>query len=493
MLQLGHGNLTEGTNYDWVIAETDASQRWDGYSDARSQTDELGTRRRAQDQEHRTRETETGRNNLLFLYETKDLTNIFTPENIQSICRVEAVLLEDPAYISSFCRLAYADDTADSATSCAQPMGSVASAFYGDGRADCPLLDTAVVSAVASQISDPAFIASTGFFLGSDVLDNSGGLAVGQTARLRSNINLGSPLEGFSDPDPRRDDPQQVEHYQPFWEDMKQKIFTHFGMEDYVLDVQPAEGNVNVYYWGGRMGASEFDDTVSSDLLYSLGSILIVLCFLVFHTGSFFLGGFGMLQILMSMPTSLFIYRTICGVDFLTQLHVLSVYLVLGIGADDLFVFFDAWRQSGYAPPAISGSLLTRLDYAYKRAAGAMFTTSFTTAVAFIATASSPVMPISAFGYFAACTVILNYVLVMSVFPCLLMVWYKTGSKNFCCCNIPGWGSQGNAEAGQDAGQDAAKQEAAEVDELAEMSVLERFYATTYTDLMTGEIAPPST
>jgi hypothetical protein len=26
-----------------------------------------------------------------------------------------------------------------------------------------------------------------------------------------------------------------------------------------------------------------------------------------------------------------------------TQLHVLAIYLVLGIGADDLFVFYDAW------------------------------------------------------------------------------------------------------------------------------------------------------
>ena len=93
------------------------------------------------------------------------------------------------------------------------------------------------------------------------------------------------------------------------------------------------------------MGASEFDDTVNGDLLFSLGSILIVLCFITVHTGSFFLGGFGMLQILMSMPASLFIYRTVCGVDFITQLHVLSVYLVLGIGADDLFVFYDAWLQ----------------------------------------------------------------------------------------------------------------------------------------------------
>lgn len=144
-----------------------------------------------------------------------------------------------------------------------------------------------------------------------------------------------------------------------------------------------------------------------------------------------------MLQILLSMPCALFVYRTIFGVEFVTQLHVLAIYLVLGIGADDLFVFYDAWLQSAHEAPDISGSDVTRMNYAYKRAAGAMLTTSFTTSIAFIATASSPVMPISAFGYFAASCVIMNYVLVMTVFPALLMVWHQSGSLNACCCNLP--------------------------------------------------------
>ena len=54
--------------------------------------------------------------------------------------------------------------------------------FYGADRPGCPLLDAAVVETVATQIVNPAFIASTGFFLGQDVLS----APVGQTQRLRS-------------------------------------------------------------------------------------------------------------------------------------------------------------------------------------------------------------------------------------------------------------------------------------------------------------------
>jgi hypothetical protein len=41
------------------------------------------------------------------------------------------------------------------------------------------------------------------------------------------------------------------------------------------------------------------------------------------------------------------------GIEFLTNLHVLSIYLVLGIGADDLFVFYDAWMQAVRMQPAL--------------------------------------------------------------------------------------------------------------------------------------------
>ena len=31
----------------------------------------------------------------------------------------------------------------------------------------------------------------------------------------------------------------------------------------------------------------------------------------------------------------------------------------------------------------------------------------------------------------------MNYVLVMTIFPCLLVIWDKYGSNNCCCCDLP--------------------------------------------------------
>ena len=215
-------------------------------------------------------------------------------------------------------------------------------------------------------------------------------------------------------------------------------FWDYFGMDAWTDEA--VKDGVEVIFWSGELAGHDFfGDMISSDLSYALGSIIFVLCIMCFHSKSFFLGGFGMLQVLCSLPIALFLYRTVAGITFITQMHILSIYLVLGIGADDLFVFYDAWIQSEFEP-AHNANMVERMDYTYKRAATAMLTTSFTTCIAFIATAVSPLMPLSAFGLFASCAVFLNYVLVMLVFPCLVYIWEITGRKSCCCCNLPSCG-----------------------------------------------------
>ena len=121
---LGHGNLTEDSGYDWVISESVASQRWDGYKAARDQVDQVGpgsgrrvlladegfearfdssselrlSRRRRSQDETETRSEASDGNSLLLLFETKDGTSIFTPQHLQSICKVEQILLGRAEY-----------------------------------------------------------------------------------------------------------------------------------------------------------------------------------------------------------------------------------------------------------------------------------------------------------------------------------------------------------------------------------------------------------
>ena len=66
--------------------------------------------------------------------------------------------------------------------------------------------------------------------------------------------------------------------------------------------------------------------------------------YVTFHTKSLFIGTFSMSMILFSFPVTLVIYRLVLGITNLGSLHLMVIFVVLGIGADDIFVLWDAWQ-----------------------------------------------------------------------------------------------------------------------------------------------------
>ena len=65
-------------------------------------------------------------------------------------------------------------------------------------------------------------------------------------------------------------------------------------------------------------------------------------------------------------------------------------------------------------PPQISGTLLTRFSWTYTRAAGAMLTTTATTAVSLLISGFSAFPMVQAFGLFNMFIVICDYLLVIT-------------------------------------------------------------------------------
>ena len=66
-----------------------------------------------------------------------------------------------------------------------------------------------------------------------------------------------------------------------------------------------------------------------------------------------------------------------------------------------------------------------RLTYAYRKAANAMLVTSLTTAISFLATTFTPIMPICSFGVFSAIVIIVNYLLILVALPNVYL-FYET-------------------------------------------------------------------
>ena len=189
----------------------------------------------------------------------------------------------------------------------------------------------------------------------------------------------------------------------------------------------------------------QFNELAMQDTAYAIISVMAVLAYFCFHLWSVFLAFMAMLLILLSFGLTAVIYQGIIGVTFYSNLNNLVIFIVLGIAADDFFVLMDAWRQSETMPElrATEGDDLeletkkNRMAYAIRRSARAMFVTSSTTCVAFLANVFSPIMPIKAFGIFAAIVIPADFILVCLIFPSLIIFEENVIRPRFnVCCSF---------------------------------------------------------
>uniref|UniRef100_A0A7S3CP63 SSD domain-containing protein n=1 Tax=Strombidium rassoulzadegani TaxID=1082188 RepID=A0A7S3CP63_9SPIT len=212
----------------------------------------------------------------------------------------------------------------------------------------------------------------------------------------------------------------------------------------------------------------EFLDLVLVDSLLSLASALFVYFYLVYHLESKFLSFIGITIILFSYPTTVVITEGILGCTYLGSLQVVSIFLVLGIAADDIFVFIDAWRQSEHmAKEIFKGDKKRRMAYAFRRACRAMAVTSSTTSVAFFANMFSPIMPIKSFGLLSGVIIPLNYLFVVIFMPCAVIFFEEKLQHTTCCCI-------------KHKQEDKVEEVKAEGDGEVQLNRVERFFDTTW-------------
>ena len=123
----------------------------------------------------------------------------------------------------------------------------------------------------------------------------------------------------------------------------------------------------------------------------------------------------------------------VCQIEYFAFLNALSIFIVAAIGADDIFIFMDAYKQSKYRDPAHLTSLETRMTWVYRRTGQAMAITSATTCAAFLCTLITPLVAIQSFGIFAAFVIIIDYALVMTLFCTAVVIYHNRFEDRGCC------------------------------------------------------------
>ncbi|XP_064629011.1 uncharacterized protein LOC135488360 [Lineus longissimus] len=160
-----------------------------------------------------------------------------------------------------------------------------------------------------------------------------------------------------------------------------------------------------------------FKTIVNGDLYLFCGSVLFIFAFMWLQTGSFWITFFGISSILTSILAANLVYNCVIGFKYLGIFNLLSLFVVLGIGADDIFIFVDTWKW-------LDGKCdqqEERISMCFKKAGVAMFSTSLTTMVAFFVSAFSSLLTLRSFGTLSGLVVLINYISVMVFFPTVIL------------------------------------------------------------------------
>lgn len=116
-------------------------------------------------------------------------------------------------------------------------------------------------------------------------------------------------------------------------------------------------------------------------------------------------------------------------------MNAFSIFLLLGIACDDIFVVSDAWRQAVETMGIAPDDYRSRVRYVVMHSFKAITTTSLTTAGAFFGNGISKIPPLRLFGVFAGFMVLADWILTLLVLPAALVLQHyffgnwKCGSR----------------------------------------------------------------
>ena len=241
---------------------------------------------------------------------------------------------------------------------------------------------------------------------------------------VRSTLRLGTPLPGYELAGGKQQRAEQEEalrvRLEQFGAQLRAAMAQAGGPLDAAWDAD-----------GGFISWLAFR-TLENDLKLAIGSLVLALVCICLHTQSLFLGVCGAMQIALSFPLALWVYREALGIQLFGVLHVIGVFVVLGIGCDDLFVFHDAWLQARWlAPSAEMTTVDGRLWWAFRRASRAILFTSLTDVGAFLSSTLCVIPNLMSFAIFTSILVVANLCLVTTLWPCALLLherWFACRS-----------------------------------------------------------------
>ena len=183
-----------------------------------------------------------------------------------------------------------------------------------------------------------------------------------------------------------------------------------------------------------------FQNQIILQSLLIITAIVLVVVFIWIYSSSLFVGLMTLSCIIFALMVSYFVYGRVFDMDFFPFLNMVTLIFIVGIGADDAFVYTGIWEEAKHVY-VINNSenhtqyLVKWTIHALRHAVLAMLVTSLTTASAFYANISSSITSVKCFGLYAGTSIIVNYLLMITLFPTVVILHDKYFARcmHSCC------------------------------------------------------------
>ncbi|KRX22555.1 Protein dispatched -like protein 1 [Trichinella nelsoni] len=185
-----------------------------------------------------------------------------------------------------------------------------------------------------------------------------------------------------------------------------------------------------------RLGIEEamFKMSLFRDLIYNVLAVIIILLIIFCFTRSVMYTAACFLCIIMSLGVANFLYTIVFNVRFFPFINLLTLIMVIGIGADDAFILHQAWKVAEKEDGENSSEDVIRNTLSH--ASTAMFVTSATTAAAFFSNLLSPIVVLRCFGLFAGIAILCNYMFTILWLPAVIVLLRRYNCKRDSGCKL---------------------------------------------------------
>jgi len=210
-------------------------------------------------------------------------------------------------------------------------------------------------------------------------------------------------------------------------------------------------GTVRMMLFSAVTLRSQYLGILLVDGVLSVVSLILVWAYMWWTLESAFLASVAMFEIVFSVPVAMSLWTVVLQqkIEFY---QMLTIYMILGIGADDAFILYDAWSQARFLDDEEVGDdeasrFTGRFAWAYRRSFKAMAITTATTCGSFVIGAASPLPQVQAFCVFAAVVVLVDWLFCVSLFASAIVLYEKYLAKSCgkkageccgpgCCCGL---------------------------------------------------------